>query len=57
LEHGLIEISDLQTFPTYATDDPSVNGDTASIQSFQTSQPRQVPLLVQWALPSSWPTW
>ncbi|MBZ6375421.1 MAG: hypothetical protein LBE67_10590 [Kocuria palustris] len=33
LEHGLIEISDLQTFPTYATDDPSVNGDTASIQS------------------------
>ncbi|KAJ5383366.1 hypothetical protein N7517_001277 [Penicillium concentricum] len=33
MEHGLIEISDLQTFPTYATDDPSVNGDTASIQS------------------------
>ncbi|CAG7956602.1 unnamed protein product [Penicillium nalgiovense] len=33
LEHGLIEISDLQTFPTYVTDDPSVNGDTASIQS------------------------
>ncbi|KAJ6128406.1 hypothetical protein N7471_009623 [Penicillium samsonianum] len=33
LEHGLIEISDLQTFPTYATDEPSVNGDTASIQS------------------------
>ncbi|KGO71092.1 hypothetical protein PITC_080290 [Penicillium italicum] len=33
MEHGLIEISDLQTFPTFATDDPSVNGDTASIQS------------------------
>ncbi|KXG52666.1 uncharacterized protein PGRI_079220 [Penicillium griseofulvum] len=33
MEHGLIEISDLQTFPTYATDDPSVNGDSASIQS------------------------
>ncbi|KAJ5794400.1 hypothetical protein N7457_000999 [Penicillium paradoxum] len=33
MEHGLIEISDLQTFPTYATDEPSVNGDTASIQS------------------------
>jgi hypothetical protein len=32
-EHGLIEISDLQTFPTYATDEPSVNGDSASIQS------------------------
>ncbi|KAJ5576375.1 hypothetical protein N7535_003301 [Penicillium sp. DV-2018c] len=33
LEHGLIEISDLQTFPTYATDEPSVNGDSASHQS------------------------
>ncbi|CAI7658490.1 unnamed protein product [Penicillium viridicatum] len=33
MEHGLIEISDLQTFPTYATDEPSVNGDTVSIQS------------------------
>ena len=33
LEHGMIEISELQTFPTYATDDPSVNGDTASTQS------------------------
>ncbi|KAF9238606.1 hypothetical protein DTO027I6_7656 [Penicillium roqueforti] len=33
LEQGVIEISDLQTFPTYATDDPSLNGDTASIQS------------------------
>ncbi|EKV13009.1 WD40/YVTN repeat-like-containing domain [Penicillium digitatum] len=33
MEHGLIEISDLQTFPTYAIDDPSVNGDTASTQS------------------------
>lgn len=29
MEHGLIEISDLQTFPTYATDEPSVNGDAA----------------------------
>ncbi|KAJ5145575.1 uncharacterized protein N7515_000139 [Penicillium bovifimosum] len=34
-EHGLIEISDLQTFPTYATDEPSVNGDSVS-----TSTPR-----------------
>ncbi|CAG7937496.1 unnamed protein product [Penicillium olsonii] len=33
LEHNLIEISDLQTFPSYATDDPSVNGDTASTMS------------------------
>lgn len=30
LEEGTIEISDLQTFPSYVTDDPSVNGDTAS---------------------------
>jgi hypothetical protein len=30
LEEGTIEISDLQTFPSYVTDEPSVNGDTAS---------------------------
>ncbi|KAF7587963.1 hypothetical protein BBP40_006471 [Aspergillus hancockii] len=29
LEQGLIEISELQTFPAYVTDDPSVNGDAA----------------------------
>lgn len=33
LEAGSIEISDLQTFPSYVTDDPSVNGDTASTPS------------------------
>ncbi|CAG8007673.1 unnamed protein product [Penicillium salamii] len=33
LEHNLIEISDLQTFPSYATDEPSINGDTASTMS------------------------
>jgi hypothetical protein len=33
LENGMIEISELQTFPTYATDEPSVNGDAASTQS------------------------
>lgn len=33
LEHSLIEITDLQTFPSYATDEPSVNGDTASTMS------------------------
>ncbi|KAL3466542.1 hypothetical protein BJX64DRAFT_230809 [Aspergillus heterothallicus] len=30
LEQSLIEISDLQTFPSYVSDEPSVNGDTAS---------------------------
>ena len=30
MEEGTIEISDLQTFPSYVTDEPSVNGDTAS---------------------------
>ncbi|KAE8351673.1 hypothetical protein BDV28DRAFT_15988 [Aspergillus coremiiformis] len=29
LEQGLIEITELQTFPTYVTDDPSINGDAA----------------------------
>ncbi|PLB45420.1 hypothetical protein P170DRAFT_512118 [Aspergillus steynii IBT 23096] len=33
LEEGLIEISELQTFPTYVTDEPSINGDTASTPS------------------------
>lgn len=33
LEAGSIVISDLQTFPSYITDDPSVNGDTASTPS------------------------
>ncbi|RHZ56479.1 hypothetical protein CDV55_105340 [Aspergillus turcosus] len=30
LEEGLIEISELQTFPSYVTDEPSINGDSAS---------------------------
>ncbi|KAE8385215.1 hypothetical protein BDV23DRAFT_165327 [Aspergillus alliaceus] len=29
LEQGLIEISELQAFPAYVTDDPSINGDAA----------------------------
>ncbi|GES60404.1 topoisomerase II-associated protein PAT1 [Aspergillus terreus] len=29
LEEGLIDISELQTFPTYVADEPSVNGDAA----------------------------
>ncbi|KAL4898321.1 hypothetical protein BDV59DRAFT_166644 [Aspergillus ambiguus] len=29
LEEGLIDISELQTFPSYVADEPSVNGDTA----------------------------
>ncbi|KAB8223894.1 hypothetical protein BDV33DRAFT_166656 [Aspergillus novoparasiticus] len=29
LEQGLIDISELQTFPAYVTDDPSINGDAA----------------------------
>jgi hypothetical protein len=33
LEAGSIEISDLQTFPSYVTDEPSINGDTASTLS------------------------
>ncbi|KAJ5169035.1 uncharacterized protein N7482_004629 [Penicillium canariense] len=33
LEAGSIEISELQTFPSYVTDDPSVNGDAASTPS------------------------
>ncbi|OOQ91366.1 hypothetical protein PEBR_00122 [Penicillium brasilianum] len=33
LEAGSIEIADLQTFPAYVTDEPSVNGDTASTPS------------------------
>lgn len=33
LEEDRIEISDLQTFPSYVSDEPSVNGDTASIPS------------------------
>ncbi|KAJ5105198.1 hypothetical protein NUU61_002545 [Penicillium alfredii] len=30
---GFIEINELQSFPSYVTDDPSVNGDAASIPS------------------------
>ncbi|CEN61430.1 hypothetical protein ASPCAL08084 [Aspergillus calidoustus] len=30
LEQGFIEISDLQTFPSYVSDEPSVNGDSVS---------------------------
>ena len=33
MEHGFIEISDLATFPSFATDDPSINGDNVSVQS------------------------
>ncbi|KAJ5272812.1 hypothetical protein N7478_007937 [Penicillium angulare] len=33
LEDGSIEITDLQSFPSYTADDPSVNGDTASTPS------------------------
>ncbi|KAJ5092725.1 hypothetical protein N7456_008586 [Penicillium angulare] len=33
LEDGSIEITDLQSFPSYIADDPSVNGDTASTPS------------------------
>lgn len=33
LAEGTIEITDLQSFPSYVTDDPSVNGDAASLQS------------------------
>ncbi|KAJ5584154.1 uncharacterized protein N7459_003954 [Penicillium hispanicum] len=33
LEGGFIEISELQSFPSYMPDDPSVNGDTASTPS------------------------
>ncbi|KAJ5693257.1 hypothetical protein N7462_002680 [Penicillium macrosclerotiorum] len=39
LEHGSIEISDLQTFPSYVTDDPSVNGDSASTPSRTAKEP------------------
>lgn len=37
LKEGSIEIGDLQTFPTYVTDEPSVNGDTSSIPSRATT--------------------
>jgi hypothetical protein len=30
LQDGLIELSELQTFPSYVTDEPSINGDSAS---------------------------
>lgn len=33
LEQGSIEINDLQSFPSYVTDDPSVNGDATSAPS------------------------
>ncbi|KAJ6001728.1 hypothetical protein N7522_006955 [Penicillium canescens] len=33
MEHGLIEISDLATFPSFTTDEPSINGDNVSVQS------------------------
>jgi WD40 repeat protein len=33
VEHGLIEISELATFPSFTADDPSINGDNASVQS------------------------
>jgi hypothetical protein len=39
LEEGTIEITDLQSFPSYVTDDPSVNGDAASIPSRTSKEP------------------
>lgn len=33
LAEGSIEITDLQSFPSYIADEPSINGDTASTQS------------------------
>ncbi|EPS27477.1 hypothetical protein PDE_02420 [Penicillium oxalicum 114-2] len=39
LEAGSISISELQTFPSHVADDPSINGDTASIQSRSTKEP------------------
>lgn len=38
LEEGHIEINDLQTFPSYVSDEPSINGDTASIPSRATAK-------------------
>ncbi|RHZ50346.1 uncharacterized protein CDV56_104200 [Aspergillus thermomutatus] len=40
LEEGFIEISELQTFPSYITDEPSINGDSASASTRAT--PREV---------------
>ncbi|KAJ5984344.1 hypothetical protein N7481_006443 [Penicillium waksmanii] len=39
LEEGTIEITELQSFPSYVTDDPSVNGDAASIPSRTSKEP------------------
>ena len=33
MEHGFIEISDLATFPSFTSDEPSINGDNVSVQS------------------------
>ncbi|OJJ44143.1 hypothetical protein ASPZODRAFT_72378 [Penicilliopsis zonata CBS 506.65] len=41
LEDGLIEITDLQTFPSYVTDEPSVNGDSASTPQKVTPTPKE----------------
>ncbi|KAJ5090347.1 hypothetical protein N7532_009031 [Penicillium argentinense] len=38
LEEGVIDIADLQAFPSYVTDDPSVNGDAASTLSKATKE-------------------
>ncbi|GFF42882.1 uncharacterized protein C20G4.08 [Aspergillus udagawae] len=40
LEGGLIEISELQTFPSYVADEPSINGDSASASTRAT--PREL---------------
>ncbi|GIK02585.1 hypothetical protein Aspvir_006641 [Aspergillus viridinutans] len=40
LEDGFIEISELQTFPSYVADEPSINGDSASASTRAT--PREV---------------
>ncbi|KAJ5833097.1 hypothetical protein N7474_001408 [Penicillium riverlandense] len=38
LGEGRIEISELQSFPSYVTDDPSINGDSASTPSRATTK-------------------
>ncbi|EAW08027.1 uncharacterized protein ACLA_027490 [Aspergillus clavatus NRRL 1] len=40
LQEGLIEISELQVFPSYVTDEPSINGDSTSVSTKVT--PREV---------------
>lgn len=51
LENNLIEISDLQTFPSYMTDEPSVNGDTTS--TFSRATPKEPVKKVEIGEPAS----